>query len=200
MSEAEATHWLLKSAPQLTQNPPVFLHENRQLHGEIFHMNLPFRRSIAIHHPDFIKQVLVTHNKRYEKDYSTKRLGYTLGQGLIVSEGDFWRRQRRIAQPAFHRQRLAHMAEVMVSLAQHRMDAWADKPEIEVSQEMMELTSGIAAQTLFGTAFARESDFGEALLYAMRFITWTFKWPIMPPLWLHTSKIRRYHQANKRLM
>lgn len=199
MPEVPGTHWLLKTGLNLASNPPHFLHTNRQAHGDIYHVNLPFRAAVAIHKPEYIRQVLIAHNKRYIKDYSTKRLGLTLGQGLLVSDGDFWRRQRRIAQPAFHRQRLAHMADVMVELTQKRLDSWQGQAELDLSQEMMGLTAKIAAKTLFGTAFTQQMAFGEDLLYAMRFITWTFKFPFLPPLWWPSQKFRRFHSANKQL-
>ena len=71
-----------------------------------------------LNHPDFIEQLLVFSMTKFHKSTSTKEADERLlGQGLLISEGDFWRRQRRLAQPAFHRARISEYAATMVEIA-----------------------------------------------------------------------------------
>lgn len=109
-----------------------------------------FQRFALVNHPDYIQRVLVTNQANYGKGRLNRQiLGPTLGQGLLTSEGDFWRRQRRIAAPAFHRRRLAALAGLMVEVAQGVSARWRGLSEIDVGREMMTLTMEIVARALF---------------------------------------------------
>ena len=83
----------------------------------------PFR-SLLIAHPDHIKHVLQENNQNYEKGIVIAKLKVLIGEGLFTSEGDFWRRQRRLAQPAFHRQRLAGFVATMTDATARMLDRW----------------------------------------------------------------------------
>lgn len=85
------------------------------------------------------------------KGRALQRTKVLLGDGLLTSEGDLHRRQRRLALPAFHRERIDRYAEVMVALGAAMRDEWRDGATINVAFEMMRLTLAVVAQTLFGT-------------------------------------------------
>ena len=87
-----------------------------------FHVG-PFR-SLLIAHPDHIKHVLQDNNHNYVKGLVIAKLKVLIGEGLFTSEGDFWRRQRRLAQPAFHRQRLAGFVATMTDATRAMLDRW----------------------------------------------------------------------------
>ena len=76
---------------------------------------------MLLNHPDLVEEVLVTKNRHFIKHFPLRQARPSLGNGLLTSEGDFWRQQRRLAQPAFHRDRIAAYAAVMVDV--HRADA-----------------------------------------------------------------------------
>ena len=93
-----------------------------------------------------------------------------LGQGLLTSEGDFWRRQRRLAQPAFHRSRINEYGATMREIAQAHIRGWRDGDVRDLAQEMTALTLDNAVRTLFSTALPGEAqqvgpgdDFPDAL-------------------------------------
>ena len=80
-------------------------------YGDIVRLPVVMQERILLNHPDFIEQVLVIQQGKFHKSELTKRItGRLLGQGLLISEGEFWRRQRRLAQPAFHRSRINEYA------------------------------------------------------------------------------------------
>ncbi len=116
-------------------------------------------------HPDLVEDVLVTRNKLWLKDkFIQTTLRPVLGEGLLSSESDFWRRQRRLAQPAFHRDRIAAYGDIMVDFTTRLVDQWRDGEVREVHKDMMHLTLDIVAQTLFGAHVGDHAeDVGEAL-------------------------------------
>jgi cytochrome P450 len=96
-------------------------------------------------------------------------VGPLLGQGLLISEGDFWRRQRRLMQPAFHRARTNEYAPVMVECALQQAQPWHSGETRNVAEEMMKLTLEVAVRTLFGTSLASDSEgIGRAMTFLMR--------------------------------
>ncbi|MDQ3911883.1 MAG: cytochrome P450 [Actinomycetota bacterium] len=118
------------------------------------------RSSLLLDHPDHIGHVLRTNNRNYLKSKNYEPVRLVVGEGLIVSEGDFWRRQRRLAQPAFHRKRIAGLASLMVAETEAMLERCApssrgqDEP-FDVHREIGGLTLRIVAKALFG------ADVGE---------------------------------------
>jgi cytochrome P450 len=108
--------------------------------------------------------VLVTHNRKFMKGEGLQRAKRLLGEGLLTSEGEFHLRQRRLAQPAFHRQRIAGYAATMVEYADRACDRWQAGETRDVAREMMRLTLAIAGKTLFDANVEGEADeIGKAL-------------------------------------
>src|SRR5277367_794574 len=88
-------------------------------YGDIVRLPVAFQDRIFLNHPDFIEQVLVVQQAKFHKSELTKRVTEgLLGQGLLISEGDFWRRQRRLVQPAFHRSRINDYAAAIIDSAE----------------------------------------------------------------------------------
>ena len=111
-----------------------------------------------LNHPDYIKEVLVTQDRYFTKWFSVDRIYEVLGEGLFVSEGEFHMQQRRLSQPAFHRERIATYADQMVSLAVRLRDRWSDGAEVEICGEMNRLAVMIVASTLFGANVEAEAE------------------------------------------
>ena len=103
-----------------------------------------------LNHPDYIREVLVTQDRNFTKWFAVDRIKEVLGNGLFVSEGDYHARQRRLAQPAFHRDRIASFAGQMTALALVLRDRWQPNTVIDVCAEMNWLAMMIVANTLFG--------------------------------------------------
>src|SRR4029450_13468902 len=105
-------------------DPPGFYLAAFRTFGDVvgFHVG-PFR-SLFIAHPDHIKHVLQDNNHNYDKGLVVGKLKVLIGEGLFPSEGDLWGRQRRLAQPAFHRQRLAGFVATMTDATRAMLDRW----------------------------------------------------------------------------
>lgn len=127
-----------------------FLTDCAREYGDVVSLRLGPKRIWALNHPDLIEEVLVHQNRRFHKHFALRAARPTLGQGLLTSEGEFWRRQRRLAQPAFHRERIASYAQAMVELTEDMLKGWSGGQRRDVQADMMRLTLEIVAKTLFG--------------------------------------------------
>src|SRR5262249_61465248 len=98
-------------------------------------------------HPDLIEEVLVTKARSFIKHGPLRQARPSLGNGLLTSEGDFWRQQRKLSQPAFHRDRVAAYASTMVAATERMLDGWAsaEGQERDVQEDMMRVTLEIVA-------------------------------------------------------
>ncbi len=112
--------------------------------------------------PAEVYSVLVEKHKHYSKRTpGYNMLSQVLGQGLLTSEGELWRRQRRVAQPAFHKKQIAGLVDVMRVASEDLADAWSPAASrfevIDVANEMSKITLRIAGETLFGVDLSDDS-------------------------------------------
>lgn len=136
------------------RDPLGFLVGTRRREGDLVTFRLLHRRFLFVSDPALIEQVLVKQAARFGKDWFARDLRRVLGHGLLTSEGDFWKRQRRLMSPAFHRERLGEYAQVMVDRAEEAFGRWPVGAERDVHQDFMALTLDIAARTLFSADVA----------------------------------------------
>jgi cytochrome P450 len=121
-------------------------------------------RYFLINNPDYIRDILVTHDRDFTKWFWAPRTKEVLGDGVFFSEGEFHHQQRRLAQPAFHRERIAFYADQMVSLAVRVRERWKPNTVIDVCREMNSLAMTIVANTMFGADVESQADeIGTAL-------------------------------------
>lgn len=133
-------------------------------HGDVVYLRFGPQDVFFLAHPDHVREVLVTRHQSFMKGRALQRAKRLLGEGLLTSEGEFHRRQRRLAQPAFHRARINSYGAVMTSSAARSAARWRDGEQLDVSQEMMRLTLAIVARTLFDADVESEADeIGAAL-------------------------------------
>lgn len=126
-------------------------------YGDRVALRLGWRPVWLLSHPDDIEAVL-TNSRDFIKHWYLRLSATILGQGLLTSEGNFWLRQRRLAQPAFHRKRIATYGEIMVAYAQRLIAVWQDGDTRDVHQDMLRLTMEIVAKTLFDTETGGEAE------------------------------------------
>jgi cytochrome P450 len=178
--------------PEFRRDPTGLLTQVAREWGAIARLQLGPYDFYLLSHPDYIEQVLVTQNKLFVKGRGLEAAEPVLGQGLLSSEGDFWRRQRRLAQPAFHRSRIHEYGRTMVDFALQHMAGWQDGGEYDIAREMMHLTLAIAAKTLFSTDVSNEADIvGDALTTTMEsFKTRSRRIVRIPNSWPLPSNIR----------
>ncbi|HEV2130607.1 MAG TPA: cytochrome P450 [Longimicrobiaceae bacterium] len=183
---------LLLGHLRLVQRDPLgFFTTLAREHRPIAHYRLGFFRAFLISQPEHIKHVLQDHQKNYSKDVLDYRiLKWLLGDGLLTSGGPFWLRQRRLVQPAFHRERIEAYGKIMTDAAEamlaRRGAAAAQGRPLELMQEMMGLTLQVVGRALFGSNMQEEiaavtrsfsylnADL-SARMFALRFIP-----PVLP--------------------
>jgi len=152
---------------EIARNPLAMMIAMQRDHGDIAHWRIGPQNLYLINHPDLIRDVLVTNGRNFTKSRGLERARRLLGNGLLTSEGEFHLRQRRLAQPAFHRQRIAAYAGTMSSYAERTSERWRDGVTVDMHTEMMRLTLGIVARTLFDADVDEEAgEIGEALTAA----------------------------------
>lgn len=124
--------------------------------GDIYRAYLPRRRGhvYVIHHPDDVKRVLVSNHANYGKGYGLDRVKTLLGNGLITSEGEFWRRQRYMMQPMFHRRVVNQFSDVIAAAVDRLLERWegaeARRELVNVSGEMSEFALDVMLRAIFG--------------------------------------------------
>jgi cytochrome P450 len=146
------------------RDPLGYLTRLKERHGDVALFRIGPRRMYLLSHPDQVQDVLVTRHRNFIKSLALQRSRVLLGQGLLTSEGEHHLRQRRLIQPAFHRQRIEEYGATMAAFADRADAAWADGQVLDVAREMNRLALVIAGRTLFGTEVQREADqIGAAL-------------------------------------
>jgi cytochrome P450 len=170
-------------------------------YGDVVATRLGPRRALLFYHPDAIEEVLVTRSRDFVKSPGVRLLRPLLGEGLLLSEHDFWLRQRRLVQPAFHRQRVAAYGDVMTDYTTRRLADWKEGDVRDVHDEMMALTQAIVAKTLFDAEVSDEaSEVGTASYVLMQDFGSRIGslWQLIPS-WLPTPANLRSRRAIKRL-
>jgi cytochrome P450 len=147
---------------------PVFFRKTAARYGPIASSRMGRSRFYYVNEPAAIEEELVTAARSYVKGRGTQRLERLLGKGLLTSNGALHLRQRRLVQPAFHRERIAGYAATMVARAERFAAGVVAGETLEMDAAMGRLTLGIAAETLFGANVDDEADaIGHALDVAM---------------------------------
>jgi cytochrome P450 len=189
---------LVGMALTLRHDPLEGLRTIAREYGDIVRFHVIGQERILLNHPDWINQVLVIQHNKFHKSELTRRVTVRmLGQGLLISEGEFWRRQRRLAQPAFHRNRVNDYAATMLELTESHLRAWQDGEERNIGQEMTALTLAIAVRTLFGATLPEQArGVGRAMTFLMRYSLRRQRSPFrIPETWPTPSNLR----ANREL-
>jgi cytochrome P450 len=190
---------LLGMALQVLRDPLGTLQRIAREYGDIVRIPIGSDGRILLNHPDYIEQVNVIQQSKFHKSKLTKDVtGRLLGEGLLISEGDFWRRQRRLAQPAFHRSRINEYAATMVESAEVQIRKWRDGEERDIAQEMMAISLETAVRTLFGTTLPGEAlQVGVSLDFLVRYSLRKARFPIKVPESWPTPANRRAARETK---
>jgi len=140
------------------RDPLALLTRLSREYGEIAYFRMGSERVYFVNQPQYIRDVLVTYQNNFTKSRGLERAKRLLGEGLLTSEGAAHLRHRRLLQPAFHRDRIASYASVMVAHAERTRDRWTDGATLDVSKEMMRLTLSIVGKTLFSSDVESKAD------------------------------------------
>jgi cytochrome P450 len=145
--------------PEFNRDTLGFIERCRD-YGDVVRMRFLYLTVHFIYNPDHIEYILSTNAKNFIKSRSLRSPFFQrlVGNGLLTSEGEVWRRQRRLAQPAFHRQRISSYGEVMVEYAQRMTSGWQGGEVRDIHRDMMRLTLEIVVKTLFNADVSGDAD------------------------------------------
>jgi cytochrome P450 len=131
-------------------------------YGDFVPLRLGPKPAFLLGHPDLIESVLVAMNRSFNKSPTLRNGRRLFGNGLLMSEDSFWRRQRRLMQPAFHQERIVGYGRTMVAYTQELLDDWPDGAARELQGDFSALTLKIVCRTMFGTDASGLTDQVEA--------------------------------------
>jgi cytochrome P450 len=194
-------HWLLGSLPDIQRDPLTALHDLWKNNGDLFRFKVFFYTGYLASHPNYVRHILVENHTNYNKENIDYQLLKPLvGEGLLTSNGDFWLRQRRLMQPAFHRRRIHGFGTVMTDTVYEMLERWEEPARqgqaLDISQEMMRLTLAIAGRTLFSQDVSGAAGrVGQSFAILNEDIATRFRQLFSPPLSWPTPKNRRFHAA-----
>ena len=196
---APRSHWLWGN-PEVLADPLAFMRKMASDYGGIVSLRLLTHTAWMVTDPAAIESVLIRQADKYRKHFAVRLLPIALGNGLLTSEGDFYSRQRRLAQPAFQRSQVSQYYSTFVSATQRMLDTWQVGESRDILQEMHTLTLGTASKTLFGVDAEFQSERVRSALrvgqaeFVRRLLT-LFHFPI----WVPTRSNLRLRRATRDL-
>jgi len=190
---------VLGSLREVQRDPLGMLRDGFRDHGDVVRLRFGTTRALLLAHPEHIGRVLHDNHRNYDKhnvDYAVLRR--LLGNGLLTSDGEFWRRQRRLMAPMFHRQRVAGFCNLMVNSTLEMLERWdamaRSGESFDVAAEMTRLTLPIVAKALFS---ADVSDDAEAIGAALTEVNRQLgEFSLLDMFWMiPTPRKRRFRAA-----
>ena len=195
---------LLGSARDLQRDTLAFV-QALAAQGDVVRYRFVVWSSLFVNHPDFIRHVLQENNRNYDKHIpSIQFLKTVVGNGLLTNEGAAWLHQRRLIQPAFHRQRIAAFGALMTSAATAMLDRWdacsAGAEPLDAATEMMGLTLRVVGQALFGTDVSDDVErVGRAFTTVNEYLTRAAYQPLLMVPGLPARGKLRFQAARREL-
>ena len=150
--------FLIGNLPLFSSDPLAIYTRWAREFGDIFYYRAGWIDVYFLNHPSLIESALVTQSQNFAKDKVIQNSRWFLGEGLLTNEGSGWLRQRRLCQPAFHRERMASYGHTMAAYAEEMLATWQDAEVRDIHQEMMQLTMRIVAKVLFGVEVKEDTE------------------------------------------
>ncbi|MDQ3031576.1 MAG: cytochrome P450 [Myxococcota bacterium] len=186
-------HW-----PEVIRDSVGFLERGAAV-SDVVRYRFAHVRAVLTHDLAMIQHVLQQSPRLYTKSRNYEGMKALLGQGLLTSEGELWKRQRKLAQPAFHHAKLRALTGTMASTTSDmltRWSAWDEGRRFDLHHEMMGLTLRIAGLTLFGADLDGEArEVGDALAVVLPWVNGAILDPFRPPLWVPTRANKEVRAA-----
>lgn len=173
-----------------------FAMDSQSQYGAYNYTRFGWVKFYTVSDPEMMHEILVNQPEKFYKLKLIKyALGPFLGNGLLTNEGDFWKRQRKLAQPAFHAKRIENYAAIMVEYAQRMLDGWQTGETRQLEREMMKLTLNIVAKTLFDADVSKDADrVGELLTRILEASNDRINSGVQLPDWLPFPKTRQMYR------
>lgn len=195
-------HWLLGNIPGMSTDILQHFYQLEKELGPTYENPVPTIRLIATSEPEFIRHVLQTNHRNYKKGRAYDVLKLILGNGLVTSNGDFWRKQRRLAQPAFHKKTLDNLFTVMGEVATDYFNNLEAKRggKIDIAKEMMVITAQIALKTLFSDTTNEDlENVYQSMTFAQRYVSDRLNNPFATP-WYFLNGRHFYFKRNLKVL
>ncbi|RXI99800.1 cytochrome P450 [Anaerobacillus alkaliphilus] len=190
-------NFLLGNLQEFQSNPLKFLLNLRKEYGDFVQFRLgPFQKFYFINDPELIKEVLVTKQKSFIKSEDIQTLKTVVGEGLLTSEKEFHRRQRKLIQPSFKRSNILSYGEDMINTTLNYIFKWKNGEERLISEDMLNITLGIISKTMFNMEFKEGADvIGEPMEAVMKLGIKRMRKIVKLPLWVPTKQNRKLKKA-----
>jgi cytochrome P450 len=186
------------------RDPLGFLQQCQRQYGDVVEIRFWPWKTYVFTHPEHVKHILQDNHRNYWKGLVIQKVKRIAGEGLVFSDGELWRRQRQLIQPAFHRERIAALGQMMVDTTAALLDRWqvharSGQP-LDIAEEMSALTLEIVAKALFGTDVDddKEEIIG-AVTAGMEYANYLLNHFLTPPLWVPIAVNRRGRRAIARI-
>jgi len=179
-------------ASDLRKNPLKYIIELDKTYQGIVHLKFLRRDIVLLNDPVLVRDVLQTNQKHYVKNLMYDKLKLLLGEGLLTSEGQLWKRQRKMIQPSFHKQHINNLFDEMLSCTNEMINEWKveveDGGKIDFALEMMKITLQIIAKTMLSADFKTEAQsVGVSLTYILKALEKRVLRGVNFPMWLPTA-------------
>lgn len=192
--------WLLRRMRLLASRPLDFFTQLAADFGDFVCFPMGSTRFHLVNEPELVQELLIQHGPKLEKFPQVPPSQGLFGEGLLTSEEPLHMKQRRLIQPAFHREKIAHYAEVMVRCAEERASAWRDGENLDAAEEMNRFALSVVSRALFSTDTDPEAD---EIAASLDTIVHMLNRLVLPPgpwlLNLPLPSVRRYRKAIQRL-
>jgi cytochrome P450 len=179
-----------------------FVGELWREHGDVFQVRVGSRTLVFAMHPDAVEHVNLSHRQRYDKRASYDGVRrYLLGEGLVVSTGELWRRQRKLMAPFYTPKGVQAYAELMIRDGARLADRWhalaREGTEVEISEEMTIITASIILKAMFSSESIESiTQMREAVSTMITFVDRAMM-GVWIPLWVPTARNRKYLAARQ---
>jgi cytochrome P450 len=188
----------------IRRDPIGFVMDCWRTHGDLVEIRFPPWRTFVVVHPDHIRHVLQENHRNYWKGFVIGKLKRIAGEGLVFSDGELWRRQRQLIQPAFHRERIAALGDMMAGATAEMGERWRGEAaagrRVDVAAEMSKLTLEIVSNALFGAQLGDDREaFAAAVTDAMTYANHLMNHFFTPPLFVPIPANRRGRRAIERV-
>lgn len=180
------------------RDPLGFLRRSADLYGDVFRTQVGPMVIHLLSHPDHVRHVLQDRHKNYPRSWHYRFTKLVIGNGLVATEGEVWRKQRRLLQGAFQPQRVAEFAPPMVEATSEMLDRWSAGAVFDAHQEMIRLTLRIVGKTLLGVELGGHADkIGPAVTEALAYLDYRINTLLAPPLAVPTPRNLRFRRARR---
>ena len=195
---------MLRDFGAIRRSAVEFLLASRLEYGSVVQFPIPSPPTYLVAEPEAVRRVLVGNSRNYDKaTLQYRSLSLVVGQGLLVTDGEVWRRQRRMVQPPFHHEAIRAVGDHVAASLRGLLDRWGDISRgavIDMDEAMMRVALEVVGASLFGTDLSGDADrLAQATLHALDEVVARSQMPVTPPRWMPSPSRRRLEAALREL-